>query len=57
MQVASSPPKLGGVPASLSEQAGWFRSRMFVDYIHGNHPASLRSAPLLTWRGVFWPHH
>src|SRR5262245_3549069 len=44
----NSPPKLGGVPASLSEQAGWFRRHILHAFPFGNHPASLRSAPLLT---------
>src|SRR5438105_8385489 len=41
----NSPPKLGGVPASVSEQAGWFQSRM---------PATglLREPPRLAARGT-----
>ena len=54
-----SPPFEGGVPASLSEQAGWFKSR--------NHPTSSflmlraialalrRSVPLLQKEGSFGP--
>jgi hypothetical protein len=40
----TSPPKLGGVPASLSEQAGWFQRRMFQEFGRGTTPA-LRAAP------------
>jgi hypothetical protein len=51
IQNQKSPPFEGGEPASLSEQAGWFRSY----HVPGtdNHPASLRSAPLLLKEGIF----
>jgi len=32
------PPKLGGVPASLSKQAGWFQSGMLQEFGAGTTP-------------------
>ena len=38
LQAGNSPPKLGGVPASVSEQAGWFQSRILQDFGTGTTP-------------------
>ena len=48
----NSPPKLVAVPASLSEQAGWFQRCMFQEFGMGTTPALRATPPDLG--GEFW---
>src|SRR5262245_64573792 len=54
----NSPPKLGGVPATDSERAGWFQSSYFATFrrepprlaphfVRARHPSSLRRGDFL----------
>src|SRR5262249_10153702 len=55
----TSPPKLGGVPASFSEQAGWFQSPPFKNSAQEPpHLAALGTPPNLggEFRFIFYEH-
>jgi hypothetical protein len=41
----NSPPKLGGVAASDSEQTGWFQSRMLQEFGMGTTPPRFARHP------------